>query len=74
MSDQRCNLVNAVDALRFDAIADFADLAASYWLSIGEAAMRGEKLTCEVQGRPRDRLRSVGARRRIGVAAAAARL
>jgi hypothetical protein len=51
MSDQRRNIVNAVDALRFDAIADLADLAASYWLSIREAAKRGEKLTCEVHCR-----------------------
>jgi hypothetical protein len=51
MSNQRRNIVDAIDALRFDAIADLADLAASYWLSIGEAAKRGEKLTCEVHCR-----------------------
>ena len=37
MSDQRHNIISAIDALRVDAIADLADLAASYWLSIGEA-------------------------------------
>ena len=38
----------ALDSVRFDAIAEMADLAASYWLSVREAAERGERLTIEV--------------------------
>ena len=42
---------SALDYARLDAIAEFADLAASYWLSIREAATRGEKLTVETHCR-----------------------
>ena len=38
-------IASALDHARFDAIAELADLAASYWRSIAEAAVRGEKLT-----------------------------
>ena len=42
--------IAALDVL-FDAIAEFANLAASYWRSIEEAALRGERLTLEVHCR-----------------------
>lgn len=45
------SLVDALDFDRFDAIAEMADLAASYWRSIAEAAARGEKLTIETHCR-----------------------
>ena len=45
------SLVNALDFDRFDAIAEMADLAASYWRSIAEAAARGERLTIETHCR-----------------------
>jgi hypothetical protein len=44
-------LAAALDPLRFDAIAEFAGLAASYWLSIEQAAMRQEQLTIETHCR-----------------------
>jgi hypothetical protein len=44
-------LASALDPARFDAIAEFADLAASYWRSIAEAASRGERLTVETHCR-----------------------
>ena len=37
-----------LDFTRFDAIEQYADLAASYWRSVAEAASRGECLTIEV--------------------------
>jgi sorbitol-specific phosphotransferase system component IIA len=39
---------DALDFARFDAIEQYADLAASYWRSVAEAASRGEGLTIEV--------------------------
>jgi hypothetical protein len=45
------SLADALDYGRFDAIAEFADLAASYWHSIAEAAVRGERLTIETHCR-----------------------
>jgi hypothetical protein len=45
------SLVDALDYARFDAIAEMADLAASYRRSIAESAMRGEKLTIEAHCR-----------------------
>jgi hypothetical protein len=44
-------IASALDYGRFDAIAEFADLAVSYWRSIAEAAIRGEKTTIEVHCR-----------------------
>jgi hypothetical protein len=41
----------ALDYGRFDAIAQFAEIAASYWRSIAEAAFRGERLTLSVHCR-----------------------
>jgi hypothetical protein len=43
--------IAALDYVLFDAIAEFANLAASYWRSIEEAALRGERLTLEVHCR-----------------------
>jgi hypothetical protein len=43
--------IEALDFARFEAIAELADLAASYWRSIAEAALRGEHLTLEVHCR-----------------------
>jgi sorbitol-specific phosphotransferase system component IIA len=43
--------IAALDFARFEAIAELADLAASYWRSIAEAALRGEQLTLEVHCR-----------------------
>ena len=43
--------IAALDLARFEAIAELADLAASYWRSIAEAALRGEQLTLEVHCR-----------------------
>jgi hypothetical protein len=40
-----------LDNLRFDAVAEYAALAGSYWRSIGAAAQRREKLTVEVHCR-----------------------
>ncbi len=42
------NLIAALDYVRFDATAEFANLTSSYWRSIQEAALRGERLTVEV--------------------------
>ena len=44
-------LADACDYVRFDAIEHLADLAASYWRSIAEAASRGERLTIDVHCR-----------------------
>jgi hypothetical protein len=44
-------LAVALDADRFDAVADLAERAASYWYSIALAADRGERLTVEVHCR-----------------------
>jgi hypothetical protein len=41
------NLIAALDYVRIDAIAEFANLTSSYWRSIQEAAQRGERLTVE---------------------------
>jgi hypothetical protein len=38
----------ALDFARYDAIEEMADLAASLWRSIAEAAARGDRLTLEV--------------------------
>ena len=38
----------ALDFARFDAIEEMADLAASLWRSIAEAAARGDRRTLEV--------------------------
>jgi hypothetical protein len=43
--------MSAGDRLRYDAIVELADLAASYWRSVAEAAFRGEQLTIEVHCR-----------------------
>jgi hypothetical protein len=43
--------MNAGERLRYDAIVELADLAASYWRSVAEAAFRGEQLTIEVHCR-----------------------
>ena len=45
------NLTIALDSLRFDAVVEFADLAASYWRSAAEAALRGDRTTLEVHCR-----------------------
>jgi hypothetical protein len=45
------SLAAALDYGRFDAIAELAHLAASYWISIREAADRGERLPIEVHCR-----------------------
>lgn len=44
-------LTAALDYGRFDAIAELADLAASYWISVREAAARSERLTLETHCR-----------------------
>jgi hypothetical protein len=44
-------LTAALDYGRFDAIAELAEMAASYWRSVELAAMRGESLTIEVHCR-----------------------
>ena len=44
-------LTAALDYGRFEAIAELAELAASYWVSIREAASRGERLTVETHCR-----------------------
>jgi predicted component of type VI protein secretion system len=41
-------ITSALDHGRFDAIAEYANLASSYWRSIEEAALRGDRLTIEV--------------------------
>ena len=41
----------ALDFGRFDAIAELAECAASYWHSVALAADRGERLTIEVHCR-----------------------
>ena len=41
-------MAEALDFARFEAIEQYADLAASYWRSVAEAASRGEGLTVEV--------------------------
>jgi hypothetical protein len=40
-------LTAALDYGRFDAIAEFAERAASYWHAVALAADRGERLTIE---------------------------
>ena len=45
------SLVDALDFGRFDAIAELAECAASYWHSVALAADRGERLTIEVHCR-----------------------
>jgi len=45
------DLVAALDYVRLDAIAELAHLAASYWISIREAAERGERVTIETHCR-----------------------
>jgi hypothetical protein len=44
-------LAAALDYERFDAIAEFAEMAASYWHAVALAADRGERLTIEVHCR-----------------------
>jgi hypothetical protein len=44
-------LTAALDYGRFDAIAEFAEMAASYWHAIALAANRGERLTVETHCR-----------------------
>ena len=44
-------LSDAVDCVRFDAIGELAERAASYWQSVALAADRGERLTIEVHCR-----------------------
>lgn len=39
------------DGLRLDAVAEFAELAASYWHSIALAAERGDRTTVDVHCR-----------------------
>jgi sorbitol-specific phosphotransferase system component IIA len=46
MSDP--SIASELDNLRFDAVAEYADLAASYWRSAAEAAFRGDRTTLEV--------------------------
>lgn len=45
------SVVGALDYVRLDAIAELAHLAASYWISIREAADRGERPTIDVHCR-----------------------
>jgi hypothetical protein len=45
------SLVNALDCIRLEEIAELAERAASYWISIREAAERGERLTVETHCR-----------------------
>jgi hypothetical protein len=40
-------IAGVLEHARFEAIAEFANLASSYWRSIEEAALRGERLTVE---------------------------
>jgi hypothetical protein len=42
------SIASELDNLRFDAVAEYADLAASYWRSAAEAAFRGDRTTLEV--------------------------
>jgi hypothetical protein len=49
------HVVELIDYVRADTIAELADFASSYWRSISEAARRGDRLTIEVH------LRQVGA-------------
>jgi hypothetical protein len=44
-------IAGALDHARFDAIAEFANLASSYWSSIALAAERGERLIVETHCR-----------------------
>ena len=44
-------VAGALDPARFEAIAEFANLASSYWRSIEEAALRGDRLTLKVHCR-----------------------
>ena len=44
-------LTAALDYGRFDAIAELAELAASYWHAVALAANRGERLTIDVHCR-----------------------
>jgi len=44
-------LAGALDYVRFDAIAEFAERAASYWHAIALAADRSERFTIEVHCR-----------------------
>jgi hypothetical protein len=45
------SLVDALDYVRLGEIAELAEHAASYWISIREAAERGERLTVETHCR-----------------------
>jgi hypothetical protein len=45
------SVAGALDYVRLDAIAELAHLAASYWISIREAADRGERLAIDVHCR-----------------------
>jgi hypothetical protein len=44
-------LTSALDYGRFEAVAELAETAASYWHSVTLAAMRGERLTVETHCR-----------------------
>jgi hypothetical protein len=44
-------MVDALDCIRFEEIAELAERAASYWISIREAADRRERLTVETHCR-----------------------
>jgi hypothetical protein len=44
-------VADAVDVARFDAIAEFAELAVSYWTSIALAADRREGMSIELHCR-----------------------
>jgi len=51
VSEAPPTIASALDYGRFEAIAELAETAASYWHSLALAAMRGEKLTVEVHCR-----------------------
>jgi hypothetical protein len=42
------SVASELDSLRLEAVVEFADLAASYWRSAAEAAIRGDRTTLEV--------------------------
>ena len=44
-------LVGALDYLRLDAIAEYAELGLSYWVSPRQAALRDKRLTVEAHCR-----------------------
>jgi hypothetical protein len=44
-------IASAIDYVRFETIAEPAEMAASYWHSVALAAMRGERLTVETHCR-----------------------